>query len=194
MAKAAPAPPFANDGGAVVTLFLMVAALAYVTFTAVTFYAHATTNVATANVANARERRLTRLLSAWANVGNSLVHALLVIYITANDESATTYWIKERELGGVAGPVVLCAINFCVGLHALRGDRPLLLSLGWNSFVAVSGTLVPIVWPRFINEGFTAWPHIAILLWFAIFACELTGLAASVTWFALNKNIPAKRD
>ena len=26
-------------------------------------------------------------------------------------------------------------------------------SIGWNAFVAVTGTFLPVVWPRFVAEG-----------------------------------------
>ena len=78
------------------------------------------------------------------------------------------------------------AINAAVGSGALRGAGPK-FSLGWNSFVATAGPLLPVVWPLFLSKGLATWPYIAIFLWFGIFACELTGFAASATWFLLVK-------
>lgn len=60
---------------------------------------------------------------------------------------------------------------------------------GWNSFVAISGSLLPVVWHRFIEEGLETWPCVIIFLWFAIFAMELTAFASSVLHFALRRGI-----
>ena len=84
MAKpAVPIPPEKNDGGIVVALVLLIAALCAVYFSAIVLYASAT------DVVLSREkkekvvpaRRLARLLAGWANVGNAVVHALLVIML-----------------------------------------------------------------------------------------------------------------
>ena len=86
MAKpGAPIPPEKNDGGIVVALVLLIAALCAVYFSAIVLYASAT------DVVLSREkkekvvpaRRLARLLAGWANVGNAVVHALLVIMLVA---------------------------------------------------------------------------------------------------------------
>ena len=86
MAKpAVPIPPEKNDGGIVVALVLLIAALCAVYFSAIVLYASAT------DVVLSREkkekvvpaRRLARLLAGWANVGNAVVHALLVIMLVA---------------------------------------------------------------------------------------------------------------
>ena len=177
--KTCDAAPVANDGGNVVTLFLMVAGIAFALFQAVTFYASATT---VKYPAEAIPKRLLRLLSGWANIGNSVVHVILVIYMKANEETVSEYWAKERELGGIEGPVFLILLNFIAGMLSLRGNGVPRFSIGWNSFVAVLGTLMPIVWPRFLAEGFATWPHIIIFIWFGIYAMELTAVTTSITW------------
>ena len=179
MGKAAVA--VANDGGAVVATFLMVAAIAYAMFTAVSFYTYSTAAI----IKERKEKRLVRLLSGWANIGNSVIHALLVVYMKANEANTSDYWEKERALGGIEGPVGLMVINFSVGILALTAGW-LRLSVGWNSFVALAGTAIPIVWPRFLDEGLTTWPLIIVFIWFAIFAFELTAFTSSATWLALK--------
>ena len=64
-------------------------------------------------------------------------------------------------------------LNATAGLLALRGGS-MAFPFGWNSFVAVLGTCMPIVWPRFLAEGLATWPYIIVFIWFAIFAFELT--------------------
>jgi hypothetical protein len=177
--------PTYRDGGVVCVLFMMAAALAYALFSAVAFFAGATA----AGAGERPELRRVRLLAGCANVGNGVAHALLVVYMSANAGNSDPYWEKERALGGIEGPAVIALINGAVGLLAIRAHW-LSLSFGWNSFVAIVGTLVPIVWPRFLSEGLTAWPAIIIFLWFTIFAMELTASASSATWCALSASGP----
>ena len=134
-----------------------------------------------------------RLLSASANLGNGVVHAVLVVYIAANAGSSTAYWNKERELGGVGGPVILMACNALAGYFTLLDGKVPKLAVCWNVFVAVLGTLMPIVWPRFLTEGLSTWPYISIFLWFVIFAMELAALVASATWHLLAMASPRSR-
>ena len=113
-----PAPVVANDGGVVVSLFFMVAAIAYAMFTAVAYYTNAVP--AKARVKN-DPTLLVRLLSGWANIGNAVIHAMLVIYMKANEDNPSEYWVKERDLGGIEGPVFLLLLNLTAGLVAIRG-------------------------------------------------------------------------
>lgn len=92
-----------NDGGVVVSLFLMVVAIAYALFAAVAYYESATRT--------ARGNRLLRLLSGAANIGNSVTHVLLVVYTLANSSNESKYWVEERRLGGIEGPVFLAVMN-----------------------------------------------------------------------------------
>ena len=50
-----------------------------------------------------------------ANMGNSIVHVLLVAYMLSNSDNKSEYWVKERKLGGVEGPVFLALLNFAAG-------------------------------------------------------------------------------
>jgi hypothetical protein len=170
-----------NDGQVVVSLCLMVAAIEYAMVSAVVYYAHASSTTKSKDPS-----RLPRLLSGWANIGNSVVHVLLLVYMTANHGNQSEFWAKERELGGVEGPAVIMLLNLAAGVCALRGWS-MSFPLGWNSFVAVTGTLIPIVWPRFISEGLQTWPCIIVFIWLAIFAMELTAVTSSVVHFALKK-------
>jgi hypothetical protein len=168
-----------NDGGIVVTLLLMVATLSYAMFSAVAYYDRSTPQN------SSTPSNLVRLLSGWANIGNCAIHVLLVIYTLSNAGNTSAYWLKERELGGIEGPVFLAVLNGAVGLCALRGYT-MLFPLVWNSFVAVAGTLLPIVWPRFLSEGLSDWPYTVIFIWFVIFFMELTAFTASVTHRAVS--------
>ena len=192
----ASAPAVSNDGGIVVALFLMVLAKAVVMFGAVAFYANASNTSQCTDAA--RSSRLLRLLSGWANLGNAAVHALLVMYTVGNAGDASEYWIKEREIGGVAGPVVLASINLALGLVAVLqpsawGESGMCVCVGWNTFVAVVGTAVPVVWPRFLAEGLASWPYPVVWIWLTIYACELTALVASMTWYALSMSLSRNR-
>jgi hypothetical protein len=123
-----------NDGGVVVGLFLMVAAISHAMFSAVSYYEKNTK----ANENQDLEKvRIVRLLSGWANIGNAAIHVLLVIYTLSNMDNQSEYWLKERELGGIEGPVFLTLLNLSAGIGALRGWT-MMYSIGWNAFVAAS--------------------------------------------------------
>ena len=171
------APP-RNEGGVVVVLFLLMVAISYAMFSAVALYA------TTATTRERKETRLMRLLSGWANVGNGVVHALLIMVLYANRDSPLKFYVAELE-EGLAGPAFLMIINSAVGLSSLRGGGPK-LAVGWNVFVAFAGTLLPIVWLRFIEDGLATWPYVIVFIWIAIFAMELTAVTCSVTWYALK--------
>ena len=174
----------ANDGGVVVALVLMVAALSSVFFGAVALYASADL-VLTAEQKHKSvpARRLARLLSGWANVGNAAAHALLVAAMLADAERFKVFFPGEAELP--VGPAVLVLLNGLVGRSTLRGGG-ITLALAWNSFVAVMGSLLPVVWPKFINVGLSTWPYVAIFLWLAIFAFEITAFFFSCVAYALK--------
>ena len=53
-----------------------------------------------------------RTKAGMANLGNSMTHILLVVYIKANEDNDSDYWIAERKLGGLEGPLILAGINF----------------------------------------------------------------------------------
>ena len=173
-----------NDGGIVVSLFLMAGAIAYAMLSAVAYYEKNSKN-------GGGPARLPRLCSGWANMGNSIVHVLLVAYMLSNSDNQSEYWVKERKLGGVEGPVFLALLNFAAGYFALHGWR-MTFSIGWNAFVAVTGTFLPVVWPRFLAEGLRMWPYTIVFIWFAIFAFELTAFVASMTHFALGSAATTK--
>mmetsp|Transcript_15608 Transcript_15608/g.23645 ORF Transcript_15608/g.23645 Transcript_15608/m.23645 type:complete len:188 (+) Transcript_15608:71-634(+) len=164
-----------NDGGIVLTLLLMAATIAYALFQSVLHYERSTSS------SSDHPCRPLRLLSGWSNIGNSVAHILLTMCILSNAKNDSEYWLNERKLGGIEGPVVLAIINLVVGLSALLCSHKLMmLSLGWNLFVVIAGTVIPDVWPRFIDEGLATWPYTVILLWFFIFVYELTAVTCSV--------------
>ena len=178
---AASISPSSNDGGIILVLFLMAIAIALAYFTAVIFYENHTND-------DEDPARLLRLLVGCANIGNGVVHVVLVIYIIANKENTSEYWIEERKLGGIEGPAFLIALNFLAGFVATEG-HPMLFPIIWNCFVVAAGTFVPMVWPRFLEEGLAAWPHIIVFIWFCIFTMELTAFAASVSYLVLGNKL-----
>lgn len=170
-----------TEGGVVVVLFLMVSAIALALVCGISFYS------ANTDSAEKVPCRLTRLLSGWANIGNSLIHVLLIVYMLSNSENQSEYWLEERQLGGIEGPVFLVVLNLTAGLSALRGFG-MAFPIGWNSFVAITGTCLPVVWPRFIAQGLGTWPYPVIFIWFSIFAMELMAVTASLTHFAISRS------
>ncbi|KAL7540974.1 hypothetical protein ACHAXR_010532 [Thalassiosira sp. AJA248-18] len=173
-----------NDGGIVASLFLMTGTIAFAICNMIALYESSTrTTTPTANGSGNSNARLLRLLSGWANMGNSFIHILLTIYMLSNTTNDSEYWVEERKLGGIEGPVGLAILNFLAGMSALRGNMK--FPLGWNCFVTVLGTLMPIVWPRFIEVGLTSWPYIVIFVWFGIFFFELMAVMCSVAHMAI---------
>lgn len=168
-----------NDGGVVLTLFFMAATIAFSVISAVRYYESST------RTATDADARLLRLISGWANIGNCIVHILLAIYIISNATNHSDYWVEERKLGGIEGPIGLAVLNFFAGYSALKnyGTK---FPLGWNSFVAVFGTLVPIVWLRFLETGLATWPYTIVFIWFAIFFFELAAVTCSLAHYALG--------
>ena len=91
-----------------------------------------------------------------ANLGNGVAHALLTLYVSANAGRQDRFFVKERELGGLEGPASLTLINVAVDLLSIKA-RWLILSGDRDCFVAILGTLLPIVWPRFLSQGLNTW-------------------------------------
>lgn len=172
-----------NDGGVVLSLFIMVAAISYALFSCIALYERCTAGAAS----EATTLRLLRKLSGFANLGNSFIHILLAIYMKANETNLSEYWLEERKLGGIEGPVGLAILNLVVAISALLHNK-MTLPLYWNAFVACAGTLVPIVWLRFIKEGLACWPYEIVFIWLWIFAMELTAVSCSVTHFAIERS------
>lgn len=75
-------------------------------------------------------------------------------------------------------------VNACVGLSAAVRDT-VKVSLGWNGFVAVLGSFLPVVWLRFLNE-MESWPPVVNFVWFVIFWMELSALTGSALWYSLG--------
>lgn len=178
MAIVAPVP---TDGGVVVALFLMVGTIAFTICSTVALYECSTREK------GSNHARLLRLLSGWANISNSFIHVLLTIYILSNAANDSVYWIEERKLGGIEGPVGLAVLNLLAGLSALRSYSSK-FPLVWNVFVATAGTFMPIVWLRFLEVGLKEWPYEVIFIWFAIFFFELLSVACSVAHVAIVPN------
>jgi len=176
-----------TDGGIVLSLFLMVAAITYAMFASIKTYV----NHKAKNDIETPTQTLVRIFSAWANIGNSIVHVLLIVYIKANEGNDSAYWVREKELeaDGIGGPVGLAVLNFAAGMLSMHNKR-LMFPLVWNSFVIIAGTFLPLVWLRFVEEGLSTWPYFIIFVWFAIFAMELSAFATSWTLYAIRSNAP----
>jgi hypothetical protein len=182
-----------NDGGAVITIFLMVAAITYAMYTSITVYVNddaprnkedKDNNGDDADASSNKQQTIVRILSGWANIGNSITHLLLMIYTISNNNNQSIYWEKEREIGGIEGPIFLALLNGIIGLISLY-KWSFKIPLIWNAFIIFSGTLLPIVWARFLEEGLTTWPYIILFIWFMIFAMELTAFTSSLTYYLM---------
>ena len=92
-----------NDGGVILTLFFMATIISYFTFTAVGIYE--------GQQPNASKSSWLRKLSGMANLGNALLHILLIIYTISNYENNSEYWLEERKLGGIEGLVALTQLS-----------------------------------------------------------------------------------
>ena len=178
-------PTMANDGGIVLALLLLIAALCAVFYSSIALYASAPTKEPASFPA-----RLARLLSGWANVGNAVTHGLLIVVLLTDKGRYGAYFPDEVN-SYAAGPVCLGLINGLIGFFSLRGGS-LKVSLGWNTFVALAGSLVPMVWPKFIDVGMTTWPYVTVFLWFAIYAFESTAFFFSAAGVALKDAPGAK--
>ena len=180
-----------NEGGIVLSLFLMVASITYAVYASVTVCVNNKEKVEDCNESTIQTR--VRTLCACANIGNSVVHLLLIIYTKVNEDSNEPYWVKERELDadGIGGLLGLTILNFVAGMCSLHRVY-LSFPLVWNSFVIVAGTFIPIVWLRFLEEGLSTWPYFIILIWFSIFSAELSAFSTALTYRLITPK-PAKK-
>ncbi|CAB9507736.1 expressed unknown protein [Seminavis robusta] len=173
MAKAKNEPAIvANDGAIVAVLLLMMVALAAEMVFCIILYA---TN----------QKRIAKLISGWSNVGNAMIHILLAVVLYSDTERCLQAGIDDAE--NFAGPLVLVFINGAIGLKTLTSGGPL-LPLGWNVFVAITGSLVPIVWPKFVDVGLSTWPYLIVVMWFGIFCFESLAFTASCAWYGLRNS------
>ena len=180
MARAvAPAPPSEN-GSVLIVLFMMAIILALGTMGSVSLYVEATLNP---QAAKYNKKRVT-LMAGWANVANALTHLILVILLLSSKQRLIEAGIEDAE--DISGPVFLLLINGAVGWRTLSGAGPI-VAFGWNVFVAITGTLVPLVWPRFVNTGLAEWPYPLVFMWLLIFVFESMAFFSSAVWLALKK-------
>ena len=91
------------------------------------------------------------------------------------------------------GPIILGVVNGVVGYKTLNGGG-IQTALGWNSFVALAGSLMPIVWPKFLDVGMSTWPYVSIFLWLGIYAFESTAFFFSAVAYALKDAHSIKAD
>jgi len=129
-----------------------------------------------------RARRIARLLSGWANVGNAVTHAYLILMLMTD---TGRYKVFFDDADNPVGPIGLLVVNALIGLKSLKGGG-IQLSFCWNTFVAFAGSLIPIVWPKFIDVGMATWPYLAIFIWLLIYAFESTAFFFSAVAFALD--------
>ena len=80
------------------------------------------------------------------------------------EETTTDTWVKgmAAEMPALVG---LFVINGLIGLLTLCGATGPKPAIAWNTFVIVTGVLIPDVWYRFFTEGFANWPVIPIFMW-----------------------------
>jgi len=91
--------PAKNDGGIIAALVLLVAVLCGVFAAAVLLYATADNVLTPERRQKCNEsRRLARLLSGWANIGNAVVHALLVIMLSTDTARYKVFFPEEAEM------------------------------------------------------------------------------------------------
>ena len=159
-----------NDGGVVVALVVLVGALAMTMVGALSLYA-------------SRNVLLARLLCGWANVANAVIHVLLMVLLRSDTERFLKAGIDDAD--NLVGPGVLMLLNLVVGARSLRGAGPT-AAFAWNLFIAVSGSLLPVVWLAFLDEGLARWPYPLVFLWLGIYAFESMGFFCSCAWFALR--------
>mmetsp|Transcript_7235 Transcript_7235/g.7957 ORF Transcript_7235/g.7957 Transcript_7235/m.7957 type:complete len:84 (+) Transcript_7235:249-500(+) len=83
----------------------MVAAITYAMYTSITVYVNhnhknnVNNNKVTDNDSQNEETTIqhrVRIISAWSNIGNSIVDLLLLSYIHVNKGSRSVYWERER--------------------------------------------------------------------------------------------------
>jgi hypothetical protein len=168
MKDAKPSPE--NNGGVVVALVALAGWLGIGTICALSLYA-------------SRSVTLARLISGWSNFANAAVHALLIVLLATDTERFLKAGIIDADKLG--GPFGLMLINGLIGVRTLRGAGPN-LAFGWNTFVAIAGSLVPMVWLTFFDVGLATWPYPIIFLWFCIYVFESTAFLTSAVWFALK--------
>jgi len=167
----------ANDGGIVAALVILIGGLALGVIGACSLYVAATT---------ASARHLLHILSSVSNLGNAVVHALLVVYLSfADTEKLTQLGVQDAD--SVGGPLFLLLVNGGFGMYTLYSGWPL-PAFCWNTFVAFMGSLIPIVWPLFIAEGLANWPYILIFLWLGIYAFESMAFFATFALLFLPKD------
>ena len=117
-----------NDGGVVLSLFLMVTSISYALFSCIAIYERSAATTA----AESATLRLLRKLSGFANLSNSFIHILLTVYMKANESNLSEYWIEERKLGGIEGPVGLVILNLAAAISALLHNK-MTVPLYWNA-------------------------------------------------------------
>ena len=57
-------------------------------------------------------------------------------------------------------PLILGTISLALGLNTFGYFKPCAkVAVCYNTFIAVFGSLMPVVWFKFITEGITSWPY-----------------------------------
>jgi hypothetical protein len=135
MKAAQPSPD--NNGGIVVALVVLAAWLGVGMVCALGLY-------------TSRSVTLARLISGWSNCANAAVHALLIVLLSSDTERFLNAGVTDAD--NVGGPLGLLLVNGLVGARTLRGAGPN-LAFAWNTFVAITGSLVPMVWLSFLDKA-----------------------------------------
>merc|ERR1719174_3662758 len=97
------------DGGHVVGLILLMAAIGFAIFGTVAIYCAATTKDS-----ETRFKKQARCFAATANIGNAVTHILIAVYLLGNSSSDDVI-IQAEIAAGYAPLIVLAVINLAIG-------------------------------------------------------------------------------
>ena len=165
-----------NDGGLVAALMLLVGFLVCGLLLCLWLY------VLASKESEKRAPAMLRLISGYANISNAVVHLLLILLLRSNTKKYVDAGIDDAE--NVTGPLVLLVINGLLGIRTIRGHS-LHIPAGWNSFVLIAGSLLPVVWQKFLISGLASWPYEILFIWICIWAFESLACFSSVALFIL---------
>ena len=131
-------------------------------------------------MSNAKDKNLkSKQISGLLNTLNGIVHIVLIIYLFTVNNAFT---VNEKKMG-IIMPIILTIINLSFGILTLINKIGPLGPTIWNSFVVITGILIPTVWKRFFTTGLKTWPLIPKILWIIVFICEFGGALASLVWY-----------
>ena len=186
-----------NDGGIICALLLLIGGLVFGIISSIVLYVFCSTYKSSSSSNIDIGCNIVRLLSGWSNICNAITHLLLVFILMFLDDETKQHYINvgiDDAENGPIGAIILMVINVIIGIRSIRtsSDRSSSRTVAkipfvYNLFIAITGSLLPLVWYKFITIGLSTWPYIIIFLWFAIYGFELLSLLSSTTWYLLEK-------